>query len=53
MAVLTTVMDLLGLILVVFGVFLVSIPAAIVVGGLGLIAVSWALSGKAVTDEPV
>ena len=42
--VLTSILDVLGLALVVAGVALLSIPAAFIVGGLGLVLVSWRLT---------
>jgi hypothetical protein len=42
--VLTTVLEFVGLALVVTGVTLLSIPAAFIVGGLGLVLVSWRLT---------
>ena len=40
-ALLTTVLDVLGIALVVAGVALLSIPAAFIVAGLALLLVSW------------
>ena len=40
----TSLLDLAGAALVAVGVGLVSIPAACVVAGLGILAVSWRLS---------
>jgi hypothetical protein len=37
----TTVLDLSGIASVVAGVALLSVPAAFIVGGVGLLAVSW------------
>lgn len=41
---LTTVLDVLGVALVVAGVALFSVPAALVVAGAALLAVSWRMS---------
>lgn len=41
---LTTVLDVLGVALVVAGVALFSVPAALVVAGVALLAVSWRMS---------
>lgn len=38
---LTTVLDVLGAVLIVAGVALLSVPAALVVAGVALLAVSW------------
>ena len=40
-ALLTTVLDVLGIALVVAGVALLSIPAAFIVAGVALLLVSW------------
>jgi hypothetical protein len=44
MSKLTTALDLSGLAAIVAGVALLSVPAAFVVGGLLLLALSWRLS---------
>lgn len=45
LAVLTTLLEMLGLALIVAGVALFSIPLAFIVGGAGLIGVSFLLTG--------
>jgi hypothetical protein len=41
---LTTLLDLAGVSAIVGGVYLVSLPAALIVAGLGLLAMSWRAS---------
>ena len=41
---LTTVLDLAGLALIVTGVSLVFVPAAVILAGAGLLVVSWRVS---------
>lgn len=43
---LTTLLDVVALLLIVGGIALVSIPAALVVAGLGLGAVSYLMAGR-------
>lgn len=40
----TTALDLAGLALIVAGVALIFVPAAVILGGVGLLVVSWRVS---------
>lgn len=42
--ILTTLLDLAGVAAVVAGVYLVSLPAALIVGGVAALAISWRAS---------